>query len=233
MSIAVIPARGGSKRIPQKNIKMFAGKPMIAYSILAAIESAVFERILVSTDSLEIANVANQFGAETPFIRPPELSDDYATTSDVMVHASQWIEENNGGVDEICCIYPTAPLIGVSSMCQGRDKIRDGDWNYVFSATKFSYPIHRGLLKQIDGSCKMLFPENLHTRSQDLPEVWHDAGQFYWGRTIAWLEKRPIFSESSSFVELPSYRVQDIDTIDDWTEAEIRFELLKRKELSL
>jgi N-acylneuraminate cytidylyltransferase len=230
MKVAVIPARGGSKRIPRKNIQKFAGKPMIAHSIICAIESRLFERVIVSTDDDEIADVAGKYGAEAPFRRPPELSDDHAITTSVMAHAVDWLQAQGATLSAVCCIYATAPFLRQEDLKEGLSILQSADWQYVFAATTFSFPIFRSFQKQADGGLKMFFPEHINTRSQDLPEALHDAGQFYWGRPDAWSEKKKIFDSTSTVVLIPPWRVQDIDTPDDWVRAEQVMSLISGKE---
>jgi len=221
MKIAVIPARGGSKRIPRKNIKSFGGKPMIAWSIEAAKASGLFERIIVSTDDVEIAEVAKEWGAEVPFMRPEELSNDYAGTTPVVAHATQWALDQGFNLEAVCCIYATAPFVQKDDLIQGWEALRSGDWDYAFTVTDFAAPIFRSFKQAAEGGIEMFFPEHFATRSQDLPVALHDAGQFYWGRPSAWLEGRRIFDRRSKPVMIPRWRVQDIDTQDDWERAEI------------
>lgn len=221
MKIAVIPARGGSKRIPRKNIKDFCGKPMIAWSIEAAKTSGLFDRIIVSTDDAEIAEVAKQWGAEVPFMRPDELSNDYAGTTEVISHATQWALEQGLDVDAVCCIYATAPFVQVADLMRGLEVLESGDWAYAFTVTDFAAPIFRSFKQTAEGGIEMFFPEHFLTRSQDLPTVLHDAGQFYWGRPSAWIEGKRIFDRHSTPVVIPRWRVQDIDTQEDWVRAEI------------
>lgn len=221
MKIAVIPARGGSKRIPRKNIKPFCGKPMIAWSIEAAKACGLFEHVIVSTDDAEIAEVARQWGAEAPFMRPEELSNDHAGTTPVIAHATQWALNQGFDVSAACCIYATAPFIQVSDLKRGWEILNSGDWNYAFTVTDFAAPIFRSFKQTAEGGIEMFFPEHFATRSQDLPVALHDAGQFYWGRPAAWLEGKRIFDRSSKPIMIPRWRVQDIDTPDDWTRAEI------------
>lgn len=221
MKIAVIPARGGSKRIPRKNIKSFCSKPMIAWSIEAAKSSGLFERVIVSTDDAEIAEVAKLWGAEVPFMRPDELSNDYAGTTEVIAHATQWALDQGFDVDAVCCIYATAPFIQVADLKRGWEALESGDWAYAFTVTDFAAPIFRSFKQTADGGIEMFFPEHFSTRSQDLPVALHDAGQFYWGRPTAWLEGKRIFDRHSKPVVIPRWRVQDIDTQDDWERAEI------------
>lgn len=221
MKIAVIPARGGSKRIPRKNIKLFCGKPMIAWSIEAAKNSDLFDRIIVSTDDVEIAEVAKQCGAEVPFMRPDELSNDHAGTTEVIAHATQWALGQGSDVDAVCCIYATAPFIQVDDLKRGLAALESGEWAYAFTVTDFAAPIFRSFRQTDEGGIEMFFPEHFPTRSQDLPVALHDAGQFYWGRPTAWLEGKRIFDRRSKPVLVPRWRVQDIDTPDDWVRAEI------------
>lgn len=226
MKIAVIPARGGSKRIARKNIKNFCGKPMIAWSIEAAKASQLFNRIIVSTDDVEIADVAKSWGAEVPFIRPAELSDDHTGTTAVIAHAIKWLHDHGEMTSAVCCIYATAPFVKAGDIELALSKLEDGAWQYVFSATSFGYPIFRAIEQQVDGKLRMFFPEHFSTRSQDLPEAIHDAGQFYWGLSEAWLGNKKIFDQWSSVVMLPRWRVQDIDTPEDWERAEMLAKLL-------
>jgi pseudaminic acid cytidylyltransferase len=230
MKIAVIPARGGSKRIPRKNIKPFCGKPMIAWSIEAAKASGLFDRIIVSTDDAEIAGVARQWGAEVPFMRPEELANDYAGTTEVIAHATQWALDQGLPVDAVCCIYATAPFIQAADLAQGWEALQSNDWAYAFSVTDFAAPIFRAFKRTADGGIEMFFPEHFSTRSQDLPTALHDAGQFYWGRPNAWLEGIRIFDRHSFPVIIPRWRVQDIDTQDDWFRAELVYKALFSKE---
>lgn len=221
MNIAVIPARGGSKRIPRKNIKEFFGKPMIAWSIEAAKESKLFDHIIVSTDDAEIAEVARQWGAEVPFMRPAELSDDYAGTTEVIAHATQWALDQGFDVDAVCCIYATAPFVQVKDLKRGLEALNSGGWAYSFTVTDYASPIFRSFKQTAAGGIEMFFPEHFSTRSQDLPTALHDAGQFYWGRPSAWLRGKRIFDQDSIPVVIPRWVVQDIDTQDDWERAEI------------
>lgn len=227
MRVAVIPARGGSKRIPRKNIKDFCGKPMIAWSIEVAKTSSCFDRILVSTDDPEIAETARQWGAEVPFMRPAELSDDYTGTIPVIRHAVQWLQEHAGPVDYICCIYATAPFITAQDLQKGWQLIQGSAHDYAFSVTSYAFPIQRAIRITEQGRIAMFNPEHFMTRSQDLEEAWHDAGQFYWGTAAAWLGEKPIFAEGSVPVKLPRHRVQDIDTPEDWTRAEWLFKAMQ------
>jgi len=226
LNVAVIPARGGSKRIPRKNIKTFCGRPMIAWSILAAQQSGLFESIIVSTDDEEIAEVARAWGAETPFVRPPELSDDYAGTTEVIAHATRWLESQGQSVAAVCCIYATAPLIRTEDLNRGLKVLQSGDWAYAFSVAEFSPSVYRAFQALPEGGLAMLFPEFFSTRSQDLPVALHDAAQFYWGRPGAWTQGLRIFDRHSMPVSIPRWRVQDIDDMDDWIRAEMIFKQL-------
>ncbi|AZQ85463.1 pseudaminic acid cytidylyltransferase [Colwellia sp. Arc7-635] len=228
MNIAIIPARGGSKRIPRKNIKNFHGKPLIAYSIEAAQKSNCFDRILVSTDDLEIAEVAKYYGAEVPFLRPSEISDDFSTTLDVMKHAIIWCQENEINVANICCVYATAPFLLAEYIQQGLKSLTDNSVKYAFSATSFPFPIQRAIKLDKNDQVNMFQPEHLNTRSQDLEEAYHDAGQFYWGTAEAFLEKAAFFAEHSIAIKLPRKRVQDIDTTEDWELAELLYSVLNK-----
>lgn len=221
MRIAVIPARGGSKRIPRKNIKPFRGKPMIAWSIDAARESGLFGHVLVSTDDVEISEIAVKHGAETPFTRPAELANDHAGTTEVIAHATLWAQGQGWSVEAVCCIYATAPFVATADIRRGLQGLESGNWDYAFSATDFPAPIFRAFKRRADGGAEMYFPEHFLTRSQDLPVALHDAGQFYWGRPAAWIERRRIFGPRSVPIMVPRWRVQDIDNEDDWARAEI------------
>jgi pseudaminic acid cytidylyltransferase len=227
-NIAIIPARGGSKRIPKKNIKDFLGKPIIAYSIETAISSKLFNKVIISTDDEEIKDVAIKYGAEVPFIRPKEIADDFTGTHEVIGHAVKWLEDNGEKIDYACCIYPTAPLIQNDDLIKGFEIIKTGKWNSVIAATNFSYPIFRSFENLTDGGLKMVFPEHYNSRSQDLPEVYHDAGLFYWAKPATWKKKPEGYNEKNSIIKIANYRVQDIDTIDDWKKAEIAFEIINR-----
>jgi pseudaminic acid cytidylyltransferase len=230
MNLCVIPARGGSKRISRKNIKRFYGKPIIAYSIEAAINSNCFSHVIVSTDNSEIAEVAKKYGAQVPFIRPDELSDDYAGTIPVIRHAIQWMEDNNNNFDNVCCLYATAPFIQSQTLSNAFKKLMSSKSNYCFSVTSFAFPIQRAVKITDDNQVSMFYPENFAKRSQDLEEAYHDAGQFYWGKAEAFKSDLPIFSEASYPYILPRYLVQDIDTMEDWIRAEAMFKALSEIE---
>lgn len=229
MRLAIIPARGGSKRIPRKNIKVFGDKPMIAWSIAAAKESGCFDRIIVSTDDAEVAEVAKAHGAEVPFIRPLELSDDYAGTIPVIAHAIDWQNTHDERVSQACCIYATAPFVNPQDLQRGLQVLRDSGADYAFSVTSYAFPIQRAIRITPERRVTMVQPEHCNTRSQDLEETWHDAGQFYWGNADAWLEQRSIFSPNSAPITLPQESVQDIDTPEDWAIAEMKFTILTER----
>lgn len=228
MNICVIPARGGSKRIPGKNIKKFCGRPIIAYSIDAAIKSGLFKRIIVSTDSNEISKIANKYGAETPFIRPEKLSDDFTHTHDVIGHAINYFEKNGNNINYVCCIYPTAPFIQINDLIRGLKLIESGKWDLILAATNYSYPIFRSFEYLSNGGLKMIFPEHFNSRSQDLPKIYHDTGQFYWAKPTTWKNEMKGFSIKNSIVKIPNFRAHDIDTIEDWQKAEIMFKILNK-----
>ena len=231
MNICVIPARGGSKRIPKKNIKKFLGKPIIAYSIQVALKSKLFDAVLVSTDDNEIAKVAIEYGAIVPFIRPKELSDDFTSTSDVIKHAINWYLEQNIEINYTCCIYATAPFIKQQYLEKGFKMLQDSDKSFAFSVTSFSFPIQRAI-KIKDGIVSMFYPQNFMTRSQDLEEAYHDAGQFYWGKAKAFLNDEIMFSERAIPIVLPRYLVQDIDTLEDWQRAELMHKVLNKNSVT-
>lgn len=229
MNVAVIPARGGSKRIPRKNIRNFCGKPMIAWSVEAALHSGCFERVIVSTDDVEIASVAQQAGAEVPFMRPAELSDDHTGTIPVIAHATAWLAEGGTTPQQVCCIYATAPFITPQDIRRGLDSLLASGSDYAFSVTSYPFPIQRAVRITEAGRIEMFHPEFFDTRSQDLEEAYHDAGQFYWGRAAAWLAGKRFFSQDAVPVILPPYRVQDIDTMEDWLRAEWLFKVWKQQ----
>jgi len=227
MKVAVIPARGGSKRIPRKNIRNFCGKPMLAWSIDAALKSGCVDRVVVSTDDPEIASVAQEHGADVPFMRPANLADDYAGTTVVVQHAVQWLISQGVDVSEACCLYATAPFVTAEDLRRGFDLLVQSGASYAFSVTTYSFPIQRALKLTEAGRIAMFHPEHADTRSQDLEEAYHDAGQFYWGTRQAWLDAAAIYADHSVPVMLPRYRVQDIDTQEDWERAVWMFEAMR------
>ena len=228
-TLAVIPARGGSKRIPRKNIRPFLGVPMLVRTIGMLTMTGVFDRIIVSTDDEEIADLARAAGATVPFRRPAELSNDIAGTLPVVAHAIR--EMQAGGVNPayVACVYPAAVLARPADIRAAWELLCGSDADYVFTATSFPFPIQRALRKSGEG-CEMIWPQYRETRSQDLEPAFHDAGQFYFGRREAWLEARPLFGPRSRPLQLPRHRVQDIDTPEDWERAEMIFRLLERDE---
>ena len=227
MNVAVIPARGGSKRIPGKNIKMFAGQPMIAWSIQAAVASGLFARIIVSTDSEEIAAVARQYGAETPFLRPIELADDFTIIAPVIIHALDWLADHGCMTDYACCIFATAPFMQPNFIREGYDILRQRGAASSFAVTTYSASIYRALKIEKDGSLAMLWPEYELTLSNDLSETYYDAGQFYWLNVPRFLVERKIYAHDARPVVLPRYLVQDIDTQEDWLMAEAMYGALR------
>lgn len=227
MIVAVIPARGGSKRIPAKNIKLFAGKPIIAYSIETALSSGLFQRVVVSTDSEEIAAVARAHGAETPFVRPAVLADDFAPTADVVLHALDWLANHDEPATQVCCLYATAPFVQASYLRQGLDLLLRSGAASVFTVTSYPASIFRALKQGPDGRLAMVWPEHELTRSNDLPETYHDAGQFYWLDARRFIAEKRIYSADSRPVVLPRYLVQDIDTPEDWLTAEAMYDALR------
>jgi len=220
VKLAIIPARGGSKRIPRKNIKEFCGKPMIAWSIQTAIASGCFDRVLVSTDDPEIAEVAQANGAEVPFLRPPELSGDHTGTIPVISHAIRWQATQGTPATQVCCLYATAPFVQADDLVRGLELLQHTGADFILSVTSFVFPIQRAVRITSEQRVEMFQPEHLNTRSQDLEEAWHDAGQFYWGYAAAWLDQKPFFSNKVMPVRMPRHLVQDIDTLEDWTRAE-------------
>lgn len=227
MKLAVIPARGGSKRIPRKNIKPFCGKPMIAWSIEAALVSGCFDHVVVSTDDAEIAEVARQYGAAAPFMRPAELSDDHTGTIPVICHAIEWFNAQGEQAAQVCCLYATAPFVTPEDIRRGLVTLTGTGCDYAFSVTSYAFPIQRAIRISAESRVAMFNPEHFNTRSQDLEEAWHDAGQFYWGQADAWLNNKMIFSSASAPVKLPRHRVQDIDTPEDWLRAEWMFKAMQ------
>ncbi len=231
MNICVIPARGGSKRIPRKNIKDFNGKPIIAYSIEAALRSGCFDQVLVSTDDDEIAKVAKEYGAQVPFVRPDDLSNDYVGTIPVVKHAIEWIENNSNSIEDVCCLYATAPFVQSKILSKAYQQLKDSKGDYCFSVASYSFPIQRAIKIIQDNKLIMLNPEHFNTRSQDLEDIYHDAGQFYWGNAQSFKHEIPFFSENATPYILPSYLVQDIDTLEDWIRAEVMYKALQKTDV--
>jgi N-acylneuraminate cytidylyltransferase len=227
--VAVIPARGGSKRIPRKNIKVFCGRPIIAWAIETAKQSDLFDRVIVSTDDEEIAEVAVRWGAEAPFRRPAELSDDRTGSIQVVGHTTQWLADQGYPVKAVCCVYATAAFMRTDDLARGFRILQSGDWAYVFSVTEYASSIFRAFRLHSEGGIEMLFPEQYDSRSQDLPIALHDAAQFYWGRPDSWTGSKRVFDRHSAAVAIPRWRVQDIDTEDDWRRAELIYELIRQR----
>lgn len=235
MKLCVIPARGGSKRIPRKNIKDFLGKPIIAYSIESALKSGCFDKVIVSTDDDEIAEVARKYGAETPFVRPKALASDHAGTLPVIKQAIEWFETQGIQVDWVCCLYATAPLVAAENLILAYEKMRANKQKtesieYCFSAAEYSSPVQRAFCCDQNGHVNMLFPDQFNTRSQDLDRVYFDAGQFYWGTAAAFLKELPTFGDYAIPFFLPKMSVQDIDTFEDWAFAELLYQRIKIKQ---
>ncbi|MFZ1482095.1 MAG: pseudaminic acid cytidylyltransferase [Paracoccaceae bacterium] len=225
MSLCVIPARGGSKRIPRKNIRPFHGRPIIGWSIEVARDSGLFGRIVVSTDDPEIAEIARAAGAEVPFVRPADLATDQAATVPVIAQAVAALAVAPD--TPVCCLYATAPFLRADDLAEGLRLLQAGA-SYAMAVTRFDYPIQRALRRGADGAVAMMDPALMQVRSQDLEPAWHDAGQFYWARAATWVAEVPVFGPGAHGVALPSHRVVDIDTEDDWTRAEALFTVLNR-----
>jgi pseudaminic acid cytidylyltransferase len=225
-SIAIITARGGSKRIPSKNIKFFLGKPIIAYSISAALDAGCFDEVMVSTDDNEIAKVAREFGANVPFLRSMETSNDFATTSDVLIEVLNEYCCHDKTFDQACCIYPTAPFVTAERLRQAYDLLIHTGADTVLPVVRFGFPIQRALAIE-DNRLKVLWPENLNIRSQDLPPAYHDSGQFYFLQVTRFLETQNLFGSNTVPIELPESEVQDIDTLEDWKMAEMKYQILQ------
>lgn len=222
MKIAVIPARGGSKRIPRKNIKEFCGKPMIAWAISVALESQLFEHVVVSTDDDEIANVAKKWGAETPLVRPDNLADDLTPTVPVIAHSVKACLELGWAVKHACCIYPCTPFIQVDDLRKALDLSVEHDADFVYPVTEYAHPIQRAMRRLSNGKMQFFNPEYEMTRTQDLEVAYHDAGQFYWGKSSSWLEHKKMHTDGVG-MPIPNWRVVDIDSTDDWARAELIF----------
>lgn len=221
-NLCIIPARGGSKRIPRKNIKLFLGKPIIAYSIEAAIKSNIFDEVMVSTDDEEIANIAKKFGAKYPFNRSEKNANDFSSTEDVIIEVLEYYEKKNIKFEYVCCIYPTAPFISSERLIEGFNKLICNNLQTLFPVVSFSYPILRAL-KSINEKLKMVWPENEDKRSQDLETYFHDSGQFYWIKSEEFKRDKKLFTDNTGFIELSQMEVQDIDNIDDWNLAELKY----------
>ncbi|WP_297836201.1 pseudaminic acid cytidylyltransferase [Pseudomonas sp.] len=227
-TVAIIPARGGSKRIARKNLKLFNGQPMIVWSIRAALKCGLFDQVVVSTDDEEIASVAKAHGAHVPFLRPAHLADDFTGTAAVIVHALTTLQEQGQRFDYACCIYATAPLLQTRYLREGLSLLEQRpDKSFAFSVCGFAFAVQRALVLSEQGALQPMYPQYRETRSQDLPVAYQDAGQFYWGRSEAWLRGDVLFSEQSVPVILPRHLVQDIDNQEDWTRAEYLYAALQ------
>ena len=228
MRLCLIPARGGSKRIPRKNIKSFCGQAMIGYSIKAALDSQCFDQVIVSTDDTEIAEVAKSFGAIVPFVRPDELSNDYAGTVPVIKHAIEWLDDQGQSPSEVCCLYATAPFVRAGAIKKAYEQMQRTQADYCFTVTSFAFPIQRAIKVTAENRIEMFYPKHLETRSQELEESYHDAGQFYWGKAESFKQQKPLFSKSATPYILPRHLVQDIDIPEDWKRAELMYQALKK-----
>lgn len=231
MRLAIIPARGGSKRIPRKNIREFCGKPIIAYSIEAAQKAGCFDRIIVSTDDQEIADIAEYYGAEVPFIRPDELANDQVGIGPVIEHTLSWLASKGESVEYICNILPTAPLLQPKSIQQGYELLANSEAANALSVTSMPAPIFRSFEITKDQSINMFWPEHYLTRSQDLPEAYYDAGQFCWTNLSRKPKHEYPFSDDSIPIVIPRHYVQDIDTEEDWVMAEVLYKVLVEMQL--
>ena len=219
--VAIIPARGNSKRIPGKNYKKFNGKPIIADTIEKLKKSAIFDRIIVSTDSKKIASISKRYGAEVPFRRPKFLSDDYTSGTSVISHSVRFLVKEGYQFDYVCCVYAPNPFLQIADLKKGFKKIQSKKYNYVFSATPYRFPFFRSFTFSHKQGVKMLFYKNFKKRSQDLKQIMCDAGHFYWGHKKSWLQEKVFFTKNSDIIMVPEWRYHDLDTLDDWKRAEI------------
>ena len=226
-SLCIIPARGGSKRIPRKNIKPFMGKPIMAYSIEASLESGIFDDVMVSTDDKEIAGVARQYGASVPFFRSAETANDYATTVDVLLEVIETYKQQGKVFDTICCLYSTAPFVTSERLKEAYSKLSD-NVDACFTMVEYSYPVQRSLRINENGRVEMRHPEHLKSRTQDLEKVYHDAGQFYFMKTKTLIDEKTVWCKKTAPLVLSELEVQDLDTLTDWKLAEIKYELLNK-----
>lgn len=226
---AVIPARGGSKRIPRKNIRPFLKRPLISYPIAAALRADVFSHVIVSTDCEEIAAVAREHGAEVPFMRPSELADDFASIVDVLLHAAHWADDAWGPSSPMCCLFPGAVFVTPELIRQGLESLYEQHATSVFTVAKYETPILRALTRDDTGFLRMLWPEYEMSRSQDLPEAYYDVGQMYWIDVAAFYSERRVYTKKAFPLELPPNRAQDIDTESDWALAEMKYSLWRKQ----
>ena len=227
MKVAIIPARGGSKRIPGKNFKSFCGKPMIAWAIGYALESKIFDKVIVSTDDERIAEVARAAGAETPFVRPAELADDLTPTVPVIAHAVEACQAMGWDIEYACCIYPCVPFLQISDLVDAFALMQEIDAPFAYPVTDYAHPIQRAMRRLSTGHMQLLQPEHELTRTQDLEKTYHDTGQFYWGKVNAWKAHMKMHTAGVGML-VPNWRVVDIDNADDWMRAELLYEVLKR-----
>jgi N-acylneuraminate cytidylyltransferase len=225
-TLCIIPARGGSKRIPRKNLKDFRGRPIIAYSIEAALASGVFHTVMVSTDDSDIADVARFYGAQVPFMRSAATADDHATTADVLLETLEGYRKRGLSFDIACNLYPTAPFVTADDLKSGFNTLSAGPFDVVLPVVAFSYPILRSLNRADNGKIDMNWPEHMNSRSQDLPKAFHDAGQWAFFKTEPFLQTKTLLGPNTGSVVLPESRVQDIDTLDDWAFAELKHQIL-------
>ena len=230
MNIAIIPARGGSKRIKRKNIKLFSGKPMIYFAIEAARLSGIFDKIIVSTDDDEIAQYASSIGAEIPFIRPMNLSDDHTPTVPVISHAISECKKNNWNIDNVCCIYPAVPLLNPRHITDAFILLLESPSKYIFPVTSFPSAIQRALKSDNKGNANPIYPEYSQIRTQDLEPAFFDAGQFYWGHANNWTNNKSIH-DNARIIQIPEDKVVDIDTPEDWDKAELIFKYNQEKNI--
>lgn len=226
-NLCIIPARGGSKRIPRKNIKPFMGKPIMAYSIEAALKSGIFDEVMVSTDDDEFAEVARQYGAKVPFMRSAATANDYATTEDVLIEVLDEYKKQGREFDNICCLYSTAPFVTSERLCEAFSNMQQENADAIFTVVAYSYPIQR-CLHIVDGKIGMKWPEYQTARSQDIETVYHDAGQFYFARVPQLRIEKDLWMKNCIPLILPETEVQDLDTLTDWQMAEMKFHLLKQ-----
>jgi len=227
-ALCVIPARGGSKRIPKKNIRPFLGKPIISYSIEAALECGLFDEVMVSTDNNNIAEISKKYGAKVPFMRSSKSADDFASTVDVLVEVINQYLDLDKKFDFACCIYPTAPFVTTIKLKDSFNYFKKNQFDTVFPVTSFSYPIQRALNRGLNGKINMVWPSNLNKRSQDLKPAYHDAGQFYWFSPEIILDQKKLWTDNSGSIVYPETEVQDIDTPEDWDIAELKYSLLNQ-----
>jgi pseudaminic acid cytidylyltransferase len=232
MDIAIIPARGGSKRIPRKNIKVFHGRPVISYAIKAAQESGLFEEVYVSTDDDEIAEIAMSFGAQVPWIRSRNLADDHTGTTKVIQDAVVRLDKTLSELENVCCIYPATPMLKPEYLQEGLRILNDGKWDYVVTVSRAVAAPERLFLIGENGGINLKYPQHETTRTQDLAPTFYDAGQFYWGKKSSWVAAKSILSDNSTILELPRESAIDIDTIDDWQYSELMYKSLRKQEES-